>query len=241
MIYNRKTFFDGFRRFLHARGKPLDQQTVDAVEFLLGRFESVAVWRDLRHVAYALATISIETAWTYRPIAEYGPDSYFKKYDGRKDLGNTEPGDGLKFKGRGYVQITGRANYTGFKYLLDRDLVTNPELALNRDVAVSIMMFGMFRGLFTGKKFAHYINDLTTDYVNARRIINGTDRAREIAGYAREFENILRESAAAPAAPQVESVPASVLPETPSTAEPALDPQSETPPPSIFNSLEGYG
>lgn len=49
-------------------------------------------------------------------------------YEGRKDLGNTEKGDGRKFKGRGFIQITGRANYTKYKAFCGYDVVSKPEL-----------------------------------------------------------------------------------------------------------------
>lgn len=49
-------------------------------------------------------------------------------YEGRKGLGNTQPGDGVRFKGRGLIQITGRANYTACMLALDIDCVEHPEL-----------------------------------------------------------------------------------------------------------------
>lgn len=75
-----------------------------------------------------LAQLAHESA-RFATLVEYGPDSYFERYDGRADLGNTQPGDGLRFKGRGPIQITGRANYSRYGTLIQEDLVTQPERA----------------------------------------------------------------------------------------------------------------
>lgn len=59
-----------------------------------------------------------------------------KAYEGRKDLGNTQVGDGIKFKGRGLIQITGRANYTQLSKDLGEDFVKNPSLLSTPKYAV---------------------------------------------------------------------------------------------------------
>ena len=68
----------------------------------------------------------------------WGPTSTQKRYEGRKDLGNTQPGDGYKFRGRGYVQLTGRANYRSFGQQIGADLENNPDLASQPDVAAKL-------------------------------------------------------------------------------------------------------
>lgn len=140
--------------------------------------------------AYALATAWHETAHTMQPIKEIGGEAYFKrKYDIQgerpdkaKTLGNLNPGDGARYAGRGYVQITGRTNYRRF------GIENAPDDAMKSDVAARILKDGMSDGVFTGKALHHY---LPGDYVNARRIINGTDKADMIARYAAKFEQAL--------------------------------------------------
>ncbi len=142
--------------------------------------------------AYLLATAFHETARTMQPIIEHGARSYFQRYEagtaiGRR-LGNSRPGDGYLFRGRGYVQITGRTNYARAAAKLDVDLLASPELALHPEVAADIMVRGATEGWFTGRKLEDYLTVVPPDYSAARRVINGLDRALQIAGYARSFE-----------------------------------------------------
>lgn len=175
-------FFLGLRK---AFG-PLTQSQVDGAGALLKAMERWPVsW-----TAYGLATAWHETAHTLQPIRERGGRAYFKRmYDKAGErphvaarLGNTQPGDGVRFAGRGYVQITGRHNYA--KY----GLLDDPDRALDPAVAAHILVDGMEKGTFTGKKLSDY---LPGDYVNARRIINGLDKAEEIARLAKAFEAAL--------------------------------------------------
>ncbi len=136
--------------------------------------------------AYVLATVYHETAHTMKPIYERGPKAYFNKYEAGtaigKRLGNTVKGDGFKYRGRGFVQLTGRANYA--KY----GLVDDPDQALDPKIAASIAVKGMQSGKFTGKKLSDYLTTSKTDFMNARRIINSKDKAALIASYARDYE-----------------------------------------------------
>lgn len=186
-MIDREHFFAVYRADYGALGQPL----VDAMSFLLNRMESDEAITDQRWIAYIMATIRHETAGTFLPIMERGPVSYFDKYDAGtargERLGNTMVGDGYRFRGRGYVQITGRANMAKLGHEVEQDLVTFPDLALVPPVAYAIMSVGMTRGLFTGKKLADYISGKKCDWYNARKIINGTDRASVIAMYATTF------------------------------------------------------
>lgn len=155
---------------------------------------------DLRWAAYMLATVQHECAGAWRPVVEHGTRDYFNKYDlgtrlGKR-LGNTQPGDGYLFRGRGYVQITGRTNYRNLGRLLQMgdSLVETPGLVLQPETAYRIMSLGMTRGSFTGKKLADFIHGPTCDYLQARRIINGLDQNVRIQGYAIALEKILHAS-----------------------------------------------
>jgi putative chitinase len=64
-----------------------------------------------------------------------------KAYEGRKDLGNTEVGDGVRFKGRGYIQLTGRANYAKFSKFCNEDCVANPDLVSTKFPMLSAAYF----------------------------------------------------------------------------------------------------
>lgn len=138
-------------------------------------------------IAYILATAQHESL-----LGKYLTElSSGEQYEGRQDLGNTHPGDGVRFKGRGYVQVTGRRNYIDWSKRLHLDLVENPKQAAEPTIAAKVLVRGMQLGTFTGKKLSDYFTSSKRDFVNARRIVNGLDRADLIAGYAKAFFSIL--------------------------------------------------
>lgn len=78
----------------------------------------------------------------FKYTKEIGNDAYFKKYEGRKNLGNTVKGDGLKYKGRGFIQITGRYNYTVLSKDVRIDYLNNPQwLEREADAMISAIWF----------------------------------------------------------------------------------------------------
>lgn len=173
---------------------PLDQTQVDTIEAL---FKAAPHW-PTSWMAYALATAWHESR--LRPIHEMGGPKYLAKYDtGRlaKALGNTPEadGDGIKYAGRGLVQLTGRTNYANAGKALGLDLLANPDLALVPANAVRILVWGMEGGKFTGKSLGRYLkNEIGTpaEFEDARRIINGTDRAKLIMAHALRFQDALK-------------------------------------------------
>lgn len=140
------------------------------------------------YVAYMLATAWHETASTMQPIAEYGKGKG-RPYGKRIDVHGGRYSDRLPiYYGRGYVQLTWLTNYVLMKNRLGVDFVNKPELALVPKHAADIMIIGMLEGSFTGKSLQTYIKyGLHFEFVNARKIINGTDRDKLIAGYAVNF------------------------------------------------------
>jgi hypothetical protein len=198
--FKRKKFFDHYRTVFG----PLTQELVDALEDLLAAIEADNSWgssdSELRQIAYFLATAKWETAHTFRPINERGGDDYFNTKYGPttkigKKLGNIKAGDGARFHGRGYVQLTGRDNYKRAGDILKADLIGQPDLALVPNLAYKIAIRGMKEGWFTGKKLSSYFKEGTPpDYTNARRIINELDKADTIADIARKMMETLRHS-----------------------------------------------
>jgi hypothetical protein len=197
-----KTFFNTIRNKF-----ALTEENVRGFEFIIGEAQKWEV--ELQELAYILATVWLETAHQMQPIKEYGSDSrFFRLYDKHGDrpavakaLGNTQDGDGVKFCGRGYVQMTGRSNYRKAEELTGIDLTVHPEKALDQTLSAWIMFHGMKHGWFTGKDLGNYIDNIDEteaedrkEYEQARRVINGQDQAAVIANYAVWLEIGLRQA-----------------------------------------------
>ncbi len=136
--------------------------------------------------AYVLATAFWETNRTMLPVEE----AYY--------LGSKAEAYRRKLRywpwyGRGFVQLTWKDNYVRASKETGADLIAAPGLAMDPDIAAQVLVIGSRDGWFTGKKLADYINSTRKDYKNARRIINGTDRAAEIAAIAEDYEAVLEQ------------------------------------------------
>jgi putative chitinase len=142
--------------------------------------------RNRAETAYVLATAHHETG-RFKHMEEIG------RGEGR-DYGEDVlliRGERRRYHGRGFVQLTWLQNYARMSLLLGVNLVESPEQASKPDVAAAILWEGMIRGLFTGKSLADYRQGDSLDFVQARRIVNGTDRADLIASYATVFHDAL--------------------------------------------------
>jgi predicted chitinase len=131
-------------------------------------------------IAYVLATADHETAHTFQPVAEAFWVSDAEAW--RKKNLRYYP-----YYGRGYVQLTWEKNYALYGSLLNLDLVRKPDLALEPRTALFILVHGFRTGQFTGRKLSDYVDAHHTDFRNARRCINGTDKQAEIAALAKSY------------------------------------------------------
>lgn len=131
-------------------------------------------------VAYVLATTEWETAQTFQPVRE----AFWRSEDWRRRNLRYFP-----FYGRGYVQLTWRANYEKYSRILGVDMVADPDNAMRHNVALFILVHGFKTGTFTGRKITDYVDHGRTDFVNARRCINDRDKAHTIAGIANRYLN----------------------------------------------------
>lgn len=180
--FNAAAFFDAVRKDLF--GGRLNQGQVDGMNLIGTTCAEADLDPLVEQMAYVLATVYHETGQTMQPIEEWGKGkgkSYYPWY------------------GRGHVQLTWEENYAkqqnkhGHKGE-DWCVHDDKDRALIPDTSATICVYGMKDGDFTSKKLNDYIREGSVDYVNARRIVNGTDRADMIAGYAEKFASAIHQS-----------------------------------------------
>lgn len=177
---------EAFYAALRKRTGRLTELKVSGINTILGACDGAP----LAHAAYMLATAWHETASTMRPVRE----AYWLAEAWRKKNLRYYP-----WYGRGYVQLTWEDNYRKADEALGLNgaLLADADLAMQPDIAAKIMRRGMDEGWFTGKSLRTYlpIAGVATreQYLKARRIINGNDKADLVEDYAQWFERALRE------------------------------------------------
>ena len=197
MAIDREMFFDAVRGPLY--GGRLAQRQVAGLTAVLDRFEADGESGDWRFLAYMLASAHHETGGRMQAVRETfaaSDEVAIGRLDRAFAAGKLpqvlEPywrrdAAGKSWLGRGLVQITHRRNYERLSQLIGIDLVARPERAMEIAVSVDILFVGMLHGAFTGRRLADHFSVGRADWVGARRIVNGLDRAERVAGYGRTF------------------------------------------------------
>lgn len=212
MIVDRAKFYSVVRRKFGG----LTQGFVDGTNAILDAWElTYCKNTSVPQFAVCLATAYHETAHTMKPISEIGDAAYFTRLydvsgsnpDRARRMGNVSVGDGIKYNGKGLVQLTWFVNYEKATKrlqelgLIDKsvDFTKSPELVKVMRYAIAIMFIGMEEGWFTGQKLDAIVDDEIDgdefeDFKKSRKIINGKDRDELIAGYAMVFLDALKAS-----------------------------------------------
>lgn len=205
---NRTTLFAMLRNAPFGGRLTTDQ--VSGVNLVLDEWNKRNL-TDIRWLAYMLATDFWETAKTMQPIREANGKSdteTIKRLDAAYAAGKLGQVKNIYWRpdkrgkawfGRGLVQLTHEKNYINMANILNIPLDVKPELALDPKVAVLVMFEGMLqatsvKGDFTGRSLEQYFNTVTDDPIGARAVINGSDKAKLVASYYKNFLDALKES-----------------------------------------------
>ena len=198
-------FFEAVRPMF---GGSLSQQQVDGFKIIFEAWRKVGSGNE-RDLAYILATAYHETARTMQPVRETRAITDAKAKErltkawksGKLPRVKSDYWSGGWF-GRGFVQLTHRENYVKAGKKLGIDLVSDPSKAMIPEVSALILVRGMQEGWFTGMKLAD-----AADFREARRVVNGTDCASQIAQYADAFLSALDAMDDAPTITVIEPKP----------------------------------
>jgi len=161
------------------------QSQIDGINAILDAWEGQSRTNDMRQLAYILATVYHETAQSFIPGSEYGGPASGRYID---------PENGVNYYGRGYLQIVYVDNYKKVSELVGTDVFRNPNLLLDPKISAKATVLSMLDGVFTGKKLGDYFTSEDADWINARRVVNGLDKAAVIAKYAWQINNCLSNS-----------------------------------------------
>lgn len=191
-MIDRGAFFPAARTSLF--NGSLTQSQVDGINDLLDVWDASG-FTDMRHLAYILGGVYHEVGRLMVPVREG-----FAKTDagaraavanlfasGRISHDYAAPVNGVSYYGRGRIQNTHHSNYEKLEKRFGHPFVSNPDLLLDSKIDAEVTIHGHAEGIWTGKKLADYFDADTEDWRNARRIVNGLDKADAIAGYAKAF------------------------------------------------------
>jgi hypothetical protein len=197
---SRTLKFDSFRFFtLYTRLiSRVNRKQLDGLKTFLSFIEQDKRIYDVRQAAYLFAVTQFETGNAWTPIDEIDVRSDFQQYEpgtrlGRS-LGNTQRGDSKRFRGRGYIQVTGRSNYQKLSERLGLDLIADPELALKPEIAYQILSYGLLEGFFNRRKPEDFFTGLTADYGKLYAVPGQGPARAVLADIGPKFEAILRET-----------------------------------------------
>ncbi len=199
-MFDRATFFENVK--LAPFGNRLTQQQVDGCDRVLTCWETLnPQGLDGRALAYVFATVFHETGGRMEPVREgfAKTDAQARKILADKKYAKVDPVTGYAYYGRGYVQLTWKENYERVGKALGIDLVNDPDLAMDEETSVMILVRGMIEGLYTpGQNLSKYFGlgkrGPNNDPVGARAIVNGKDKANLIAGYQDQFLGAINKS-----------------------------------------------
>ncbi len=193
--------------FARARENPfrgrLSQVQVEGMEAILDSWRRRSKAADCE-LAYVLATAFHETAGTMRPVREtlaQSDEEAVARLEQAFSAGRMPSvktpywrpdAEGKSWLGRGFVQLTHKRNYEAMSDLVGADLLAEPALAMRIDIAARILIDGMRLGIFTGWRLDSFFAHGSADWVGARKIVNGHDRATLVARYGRAFAAALR-------------------------------------------------
>lgn len=194
MIVDRKLFYDRYR----PRFGRLSVAQVSGYEAFFDFWDSRSVLTDKRWLAYILATAFHETGKRLQAVREGFCDTDACSVRAVTTLFNQRRisrnyalphENGNSYFGRGFVQLTHGFNYksSGQNIGLGNRVYDDPDLALDTATSVKITCVGMLIGSFTGHKLEQHFTDTKSDWKDARKIVNGRDKATLIAGHGKKF------------------------------------------------------
>jgi putative chitinase len=163
-------------------GQKLNAEQAKSVELILDECRRQMV-TDLRDIAYVLATVWHECR--FRSIREIKAKPGTEIWEYQKRYWPSG------YYGRGFCQLTWDYNYKKFGKLLNLPLLEQPDLVLDPAIGAKILVLGMRDGLFSNHSLGKYFTYVSTDWVGARKIVNGTFKADIVAGHARDIFEIL--------------------------------------------------